>query len=139
MFRKKINAKHGIAWIINRYCSRTSRSPNLSLKIPLPCPMKQKRKILYTATNNSKKKSHIPKKNENKKIGPKIKISEKNPKLGGALKLNLINKKHQKASKGLLKRSLFPKKILRELNRTYRKKSSMNKQDDTRPWKIMTR
>jgi len=79
------------------------------------------------------KNNHIPRKKENKKIGPKIKISEKKPKLGGALKLNLINKKHQNANSGLLISKLFPKKILRDLNRTYRKKSSMNKEEDTNP------
>jgi len=47
-------------------------------------------------------------------MGPKIRISEKKPNLGGALIFSLINKKHQKDKKGTLKIKLFPKKILRE-------------------------
>jgi len=55
------------------------------------------------------------KKKENTKVGPRIKISEKNPREGGTLILKLTNKKHQKVKKGTLKIKLFPKKILRDL------------------------
>lgn len=66
------------------------------------------------ATKRSIKNIHIDKKKENKKVGPKIRISEKNPKLGGALIFNLIKRKHQKDKKGTVKINLLPKKILRE-------------------------